>query len=71
MVQKARKLHPRDIKMIKDDQGGIRNPYKCMNVMKQDSMDDKIIEWCKTCEKQIFQQENVVHIDPKTHTKQV
>ena len=57
--------------MIKDDQGGIRNPYKCMNVMKQDSMDDKIIEWCKTCEKQIFQQENVVHIDPKTHTKQV
>ena len=42
-----------------------------MNVMKQDAMDDKIIEWCKTCEKQIFQQENVVHIDPKTHTKQV
>ena len=28
--------------MIKDDQGGIRNPYKCMNVMKQDAMDDNI-----------------------------
>ena len=33
--------------MIKDDQGGTRNPYKCMNVMKQDAMDDKIIERCK------------------------
>ena len=56
--------------MIKDDQGGIRNPYKCMNVMKQDAMDDKIIERCKTCEKQISQQEkkNVKHIDLKTHT---
>ena len=53
MVQKARKLHPRDIKMIKDDQGGIRNPYKCMNVMKQDSMDDKIKEKCKTCENNV------------------
>ena len=30
-----------------------------MNVMKQDAMDDKIIERCKTCEK---------HMDPKTHT---
>ena len=48
MVQKARKLHLRDIKMIKDDQRGIRNPYKCMNVMKQDAMDDKIKERCKT-----------------------
>ena len=56
-VQETRKLHPRDIKMIKDDQGGIRNPYKCMNVMKQDAMDDKIKEGCKTCEKQISQQE--------------
>ena len=28
-----------------------------MNVMKQDAMDDKIIEWCKTCEKQISQHE--------------
>ena len=37
----------------KDDQGGTRNPYKCMNVMKQDATDDKIIERCKTCEKQI------------------
>ena len=26
---------------------------KCMNVMKQDTMDDKIKEGCKTCEKQI------------------
>ena len=42
--------------MIKDDQGGIRNPYKCMNVMKQDAMDDKIKERCKTCEKQCMQE---------------
>ena len=42
--------------MIKDDQGGTRNPYKRMIVMKQDAMDDKIIERCKTCEKQISQQ---------------
>ena len=28
-----------------------------MNVMKQNAMDDKIIERCKTCEKQISQQE--------------
>ena len=28
-----------------------------MNVMKQDAMDDKIIERCKTCEKQNSQQE--------------
>ena len=69
MVQEARKFHPRDIKMIKDDQGGTRNPYKCMNVMKQNAMDDKIIERCKTCEKQISQQEkNVKHIDLKIHT---
>ena len=55
--------------MIKDDQGGTRNPYKCMNVMKQDAIDDKIIERCKTCEKQISQQEkNVKHIDLKIHT---
>ena len=32
-----------------------RNPYKCMNVMKQDAMDDKIKERCKTCEKQCMQ----------------
>ena len=57
MVQETRKLHQRDIKMIKDDQRGTRNPYKCMNVMKQDSMNDKIIERCKTCEKKISQQE--------------
>ena len=41
--------------MIKDDQGGTRNPYKCMNVMKQDAMDDKRKERCKTCEKQCMQ----------------
>ena len=28
--------------MIKDDQGGTRNPYKCMNVMKQDATDDNM-----------------------------
>ena len=27
-----------------------------MNVMKQDAMDDKIIERCKTCEKQCMQE---------------
>ena len=57
MVQETRKLHPRDIKMIKDDQEGTINPYKCMNVMKQDAMDDKIKEGCKSYEKQISQQE--------------
>ena len=57
MVQEARKLHPRNITMIKDDQWGIRNPYKCMNVMKQDAMDDKITERCKTCEKQCKQED--------------
>ena len=46
--------------MIMDDQGGTRNPYKCMNVMKQDAMNDKTIERCKACEKQISQQENVM-----------
>ena len=43
--------------MIKDDQGGTKNPYKCMNVMKQDVMDDKIKERCKTCEKQCMQED--------------
>ena len=43
--------------MIKDDQEGTRNPYKCMNIMKQDAMDDKIIERCKTCEKQCMQED--------------
>ena len=33
--------------MTKDDQGGTRNLYKCMNVMKQDVMDDKGKK-CKT-----------------------
>ena len=30
-----------------------------MNVMKQDAMNDKIIERCKACEKQISQQEKM------------
>ena len=55
-IQEARKLHPRNIKMIKDDQEGTRNPYKCINVMKQDAIDDKIRERCKTCEKQCMQE---------------
>ena len=41
--------------MIKDDQGGTRNPYKCMNVMNQDVADDKIKERWKTCNKQCIQ----------------
>ena len=41
--------------MIKDNQRGTGNLYKCMNVMKQDAMNDKIIKGCKTCEKQISQ----------------
>ena len=60
--------------MIKDDQGGTRNPYKYMNVMKQDAMDDKIIEGCKTCKKQISQQEKCyAHRSQNTHihTKKV
>ena len=37
--------------------------------MKQDAMDDKIKEGCKTCEKKnSFNKKNVKHIDPKTHT---
>ena len=55
MVQEAIKFHPRNIKMIKVDQGSTRNSYKSMNVMKQDAIDDKIIEICKTCEKQCIQ----------------
>ena len=55
MVQEARKFHPRNIKMIKDDQRGTKNPYKCMNVMKQNVMDNKRKERCKTCEKQCMQ----------------
>ena len=42
--------------MIKDDQGGTRNPYKFMNIMKQDAIDDKIRERCRTCEKQCMQE---------------
>ena len=43
--------------MIKDDHGSTKNPYKYMNVMKQDAMDDKIKERCKTCEKQCMQED--------------
>ena len=43
--------------MIKNDQRGTTNPYKCINVKKQDAMDDKIIERCKTCEKQCMQED--------------
>ena len=40
-----------------------------MNVMKQDAIDDKIIEKCKTCEKRISQQEKKCHAHRfKTHT---
>ena len=40
-----------------------------MNVMKQDAMDDKIIGGCKTCEKQISQQEKCyAHRSQNTHT---
>ena len=40
-----------------------------MNVMKQAVMDDKIIEGCKTYEKQIFQQEKCyAHRSQNTHT---
>ena len=40
--------HKDDLRWSRDT----RNPYKCMNVMKQDAMDNKIIERCKTCETQ-------------------
>ena len=55
--------------LFKDDQGVQRNPYKCMKVLKQDAMDDKTIKGCKTCEKQIFQQEKCyAHRSQSTHT---
>ena len=62
--------------MIKDDQGGTRNPYKCINVMKQDAVDDKIKDECKICEKQISQQEKYYayrsqNTHTHTHTQQV
>ena len=43
--------------MVKDDQGGTKNPYKCINVMKQVVMDNKIKERCKTCEKKCMQED--------------
>ena len=55
--KEAIKPHPRNIKMIKNDQRGKMNPKKCMNVMKQDAMDNKITERCKTCEKQCMQED--------------
>ena len=40
-----------------------------MNVMKQYAMDDKIIKGCKTCKKQISQQEKCyAHRSQNTHT---
>ena len=40
-----------------------------MNVMKQDAIDDKIIKGCKTCKKQISQQEKCyAHRSQNTHT---
>ena len=40
-----------------------------MNVIKQDAMDDKIIEECKTCEKKISQQEKCyAYRSQNTHT---
>ena len=46
-----------------------------MNLMKQDAIDDKIIERCKTCEKQIFQQKKMLSTwiskHTHTHTQQV
>ena len=43
--------------MVKDDQGDTKNPYKCINVMKQVAIDDKIKERCKTCEKKCMQED--------------
>ena len=43
--------------MIKDDQGGTRNPYKCMNEMKQNAMNDRIKERYKTYEQQCMQED--------------
>ena len=40
--------------MIKEAQ---RIHKKCMNVINQDAMDDKIKERCKTCEKQCMQKD--------------
>ena len=66
--KKLESFTPGDIKMIKDDQGGTRNPYKCMNLIKQDATDDKIRKRCKTCEKQISQQKKCHAHRFKTHT---
>ena len=44
--------HKDDLRWSRDT----RNPYKCMNVIKQNAIDDKIIERCKTCEKQCIQE---------------
>ena len=63
--------------MIKDDQGGTRNPYKCMNVVKQYAMDDKTKERCKICEKKNFSIRKMLctqipkHTLTQTLTKQV
>ena len=46
-----------------------------MNVMKQDAMDERMIERCKTCERQISQKKchahrfkTHTHTHPHTHT---
>ena len=55
-LTKGIKSYKTSLEKHKDDQGGIRSLYKCMNVMNKDAMDDKIIERCKTCEKQCMQE---------------
>ena len=56
-LTKGTRSYKTSLEKHKDDQGGKMNSYKCMNVMKQDVMDDKIIERCKkNCEKQCMQE---------------
>ena len=61
--------------MIKDDHRDTRNPYKFMNVMKQDVTDDKIIERCKNVKnKSLNKKKCYAHrfkTHTHTHTKQV
>ena len=49
-LTKGTRSYKTSLEKHKDDQGGTRSLYKCMNVMKKNAMDDKIIERCKTCE---------------------
>ena len=55
-LTKGTRSYKTSLEKHKDNQGGIRSLYKCMNVMNKDAMDDKIIERCKTCEKQCMQE---------------